>query len=221
MAKEARTVVKTVKGAGALANSTIAVLYSDGTIRIDHTRWSYPHVLFPYESTNDDGKTSLKFNIVALMPKATHKPALTLLTEVRDKILAEKKVPKIASDKFFVKNGDDSDKTDYEGHWTVSASESKKIVVKDADKRTMSKDNEADVEKIFGGVFGSILIRPWWQDHKKYGKRINAGLVAVQYLKTGEAFGEGRISEDEIDDSFDSYEDEGGDIAGDEDDGGL
>ena len=66
---------------------------------------------------------------------------------------------------------------------------------------------------IYGGCWVNILVRPWFQNNK-YGKRVNAGVVAVQFRKDDEPFGSGRISDDEIDEAFvpDEEIDEPGDF---------
>lgn len=85
-------------------------------------------------------------------------------------------------------------------------------------------EDEKVADMVYGGCWAHILIRPWYQDGKKvgagYGKRVNAGLVGVQFIRDDEPFGEGRI------DDTDAWgnEDEGGGPAGDrdtEDDDGL
>lgn len=185
-----RTVVKKVEN---------AVLYSDGTILLKNLRASYPHVLMPREEANDEGKKTKKWDLVGLMQKTTHRAAKDLVKGEIDRILAEKKA-KIATDKRFLKNGDEAGKDGYEGHYTISASETKKPIVKDRDKRKMADDED---DRFYGGCWVNALIRPWWQDNK-YGRRVNAGLVAVQFLRDGEPMGEGsRISEDDVDETFD------------------
>lgn len=185
-----RTVVKKVDN---------AVLYSDGTILLKGVRASYPHVLVPREGDNDEGKKVKRWDVVGLLPKGTHQAAKNLVKGEIDRILAEKKI-KLGSDRRFLKNGDDAGKDGYEGHFTVSASETKKPIVKDRDKRRMTDDED---DRFYGGCWINILIRPWYQDNK-YGKRINAGLAAVQFLRDDEPLGEGgRITEDDVDNSFD------------------
>src|SRR5574337_229731 len=107
-----REVVKTVKN---------AILYSDGTIRVDNVRASYPHLGSKFK--DKDGKDG-KFGIVGMLPKETHVEAKNLLKEAMDKLLSENGDVKVASDKKFLRNGDDSDNESYAGHWTVSTSES-------------------------------------------------------------------------------------------------
>ena len=49
-----------------------------------------------------------------------------------------------------------------------------------------------DDNKPFAGCYVNATIRLWAQDNQ-YGKRINAQLRAVQYVKDGAAFGEGSV----------------------------
>lgn len=180
-----------------------AVLYSDGTILIKNVRASYAHLHTPQVGTNDDGTPSKpQYSVVGLLPKQTHKAAVQLLTKRRDEILAEKKM-KIAKDKFCVKDGDDSDKEEYAGHWTLSARETKKPALRHKNK---SKIEDKDGEVLYSGCFINMLVRLWPQDNK-FGKRVNAGLSAVQFFKDGEPFGEGRLSDDDLDNTFDDEDD--------------
>lgn len=198
---EPRTIVKTVPN---------ATLYSDGTILVKEVRFSYPHVLVPKGGTGRDGKPiTPAFSIAGLMDKKTHIPAKNLLKEVIDGILKEHKVADIKADSKFLRDGNQSGKEAYKGHFTVSARETqdRPPSVRAADGRT--KLGVSDKEKVYGGCWGNMLIRPWWQDNE-FGKRVNAGITAVQLLpKPGEAFGEGRMSEDEIDETFADESDSG------------
>ena len=53
---------------------------------------------------------------------------------------------------------------------------------------TMAYQNEA--RKMYGGCYVNVALRPWLQDNQ-YGKGVRCDLVAVQFAKDGEAFGEG------------------------------
>lgn len=191
--------------------------YDDGTLLMENVQFSYPHVFVPKEGDNGDKSYSL----TSMLPKATHRECASEVKAMVDETIAENKAKgKIASDKLCLKDGDKTGKETYAKHWVVNAREKKKPSVRAPDKTPMSKD---DADKIEGGVFGNVLIRPWYQDNK-YGKRINANLIAVQLVKdTGVRFGEGRISEDDIDDTFDDVSDEenGGFVDDEEDFGGL
>lgn len=187
-----RTVVKQ-------SSDGFATLYSDGTIKLKGLRWSYPHLLVPFEGENDDGKKVKKYGVVGLMPKKTHGPAKNLLTAEIDRMCKEAKIT-VAADKKFLRNGDDSGKPDYEGYYTVSTSETRKPKVRGRDGKSVL--TEADAEKVYGGCWGTLLIRPWTMINN-YGKRINSGIVAAQFVRDDEPFGDGaRITDDDIDESF-------------------
>lgn len=202
-----RTVVKKVEN---------AVLYSDGTIRLDNVRASYPHVFHAKEGKDDKGNpTTPKFSIQAFMPKTTHRAAKDLLREVIDGILKDHKIKGIAADRKFIKDGDLMAKDEAEGQWAISASEKNRPQVRNKNKAPLTEKDEG---VIYGGCYVNILIRPWFQDNS-YGKRVNAGLSAVQFLRDGEPFGEGRITADQVDDSFESHDDDEDDVGmGDDDD---
>lgn len=193
----ARKVVEKVKN---------AVLYDDGLIKIMNVRFSYPHLRKPYAGKKGKGdQGEPKFGIVAMLDKKTHKEAKRLIDDRIDEILKEAKVKALAADKKFIRDGDEHENADYEGHWIVSARESRRPSLRDEDKEIVDPENADEV--FYGGCYGSVLIRPWWQNND-FGKRVNAGLTAVRKSRDGEAFGEGRISDEEVDEAFDDDDDD-------------
>lgn len=186
MATAARTIVKKVEN---------AILYSDGTIRIDGVRASFPHLDAPYSKDGDKGK----YGITGMLPKATHEAARNLVKKFIDDMMATNKT-KVASDKLFLKDGDDTAKEENEGMWLVSANESRAPAVRN--RKGVKLDTDEISEMFYGGCWVNILIRPWYQDGQKvgkgFGKRINAGLVGVQFVRDDEPFGEGRISDEDV-----------------------
>jgi hypothetical protein len=192
-----------------------AVEYSDGTILIKDVRASYPHVLVAKKGKDPKtgAPTDPKFSITALLPKKTHMAAKNLIKGRIDAILKEHKVEALPAERYFLRNGNLAGKPDYMNHFTVSAGEREDRPPSVRDKNKV-KLTRADAAKVFGGCWVNVLIRPWWQANA-FGKRVNAGLVAVQFVRADDAFGEGRISEDEIDETFEDesgssgWEDEG------------
>lgn len=180
-----------------------AILYADGTIRVSGVRFSYPHLDKPHKGKDDKGEA--KFSVTGMMPKKTHKEAYKLINERIDELLKENKVKALASDKKFLKDGDDSGREEYEDHWTISARESRRPPCRNRANEPIEIEDIA--EAIQPGYWGDILIRPWYQNND-YGKRVNAGLSSVQVVKKDETFGEGRISDEDLDDTFDSYDDD-------------
>ena len=193
-----------------------AILYTNGCIKVENVRFSYPHLDKPYAGKNksDEGKAQTpKYGIVGMLPKKTHVAAKELIIEAMNALMQANECPKLAPEKKFMRNGDEQDEPVYEGHWTVSAREERAPSIRDK-RGTLVTDPKAIANLIEGGYWGHILIRPWFQDND-YGKRINAGLVGVQHIRDDETFGEGRI------DDSDAWTDESGGGAGEEDDDGL
>lgn len=199
-----------------------AILYTNGMIRIDNVRVSFPYLDKPQEGKKDDGTAAkAKFGIVGMLPKATHVAAKDLVVEAINALLAAKDNAKVAGDKKFIRNGDDQDRAEYEGHWTVSAREERQPSVRNQRGELVIEERKI-ADMIYGGCYCNILLHPWYQDGQKvgkgFGKRVNAGLVGVQFVRDGEPFGEGRI------DDTDAWDDVSGATAGgsdgmDDDDG--
>lgn len=204
MAKAERKVVKQVEN---------ATLYSDGTIRIDNVRLSFPHIGTPQDNENDDGKTVKKFGVTGMLPKKTHNAAKDLIKAVIVKLIEDNET-KVAKDKWFLLNGDDKEQEEYAGHFVVSTSESKRPTARKRDGSAMTPD-EAD-EIFYGGCWANIFIRPWYfngkaKGGKTYPKRVCAGLVAIQFVRDDEPFGQGRIDDDGVFDEVEGDDFDGGD----------
>lgn len=198
-------------GMNAVKRVKNAVLFDNGTIRIDMVRGSYVHLDKPYAGNSDDGGEAVaKYSIVGIMPKETHSEVEKLLRDHFEKMKKDNKDVKIAKDKIFLRDGDDQDKPEYEGSWTVSAREERKPFCRDKSGELVTDIGEIR-EMFMSGYWYSILIRPWLQDNK-YGKRINAGLVGVMFQKKDETFGDGGI------DDTDAWEGVAGDGDGMDDD---
>lgn len=102
-----------------------------------------------------------------------------------------------ASDKLCLHNGDTkADYEGYEGNMFVSSRAKVRPTVLDQQRQELS---EAD-GKPYSGCYVNASIELWAQDNG-YGKRINAQLRGVQFLRDGDAFaGGGRAAEaDEFD----------------------
>lgn len=192
-----------------------ATLYSDGAIKVENVRFSYPHLGTPFEGENDSGGKSKRFTIVGMLPKSTHTAAKDLIKKRIEELCKANDV-KIPMDRWFLANGDDKEQDEYDGHFTVNASESRRPSCRYKDGSVMTPE-QAD-EDILGGYWGHILIRPWYfngkaRDGKAYPKRICCSLYGVQKIREDETFGEGRVSDEGI---FDD-EDGGGSSGGDDD----
>lgn len=173
-------------------SEVVGALYEGGIIKILNVRASYPHLDKPY--AGDDGGEP-KYSILGLADKETHEAIKIACVEVIDELKKANKNAKVAKDKLFIKNGDDSDKEECEGMWTISARETKRPKVRDGNGDLLEVDEIADV--IYPGCYVDIIIRPWFQDNS-YGKRVNANLLSVKFRADGEQFGEGRVDDDDL-----------------------
>lgn len=177
----------------------------DGTILIKNVRSSYLHVFKPWAmNPGEKAKYSGKF----LMPKATHKAEIQALGQHLVKMSMENLKAKLPADKLFMRDGDASGKPEQEGHFVISASEDKK-------PNTINKDRSditEDMDILYSGCYVNVLIRPWVQSNS-YGKRINANLLAVQFVRDGERFS--GVARPDVSDVFDDVSGEfgGGDEA--------
>lgn len=183
----ARTVVKSV------AN---AVQYDDGCIRIDNVICSYPHLDKPWKKNDKD---RAKFSVTGLAPKETHGEAKAMLVDRINALLVEHKMGKIGAEHKFVRNGDGEDgplKPETEGMWQIKASENPDRAPKVRDQLTKVMTPEEILKKIYPGCVINILIRPWAQNNE-HGKKVNANLIAVQFVKDGVRIGEAAIDDDD------------------------
>lgn len=225
--KEPITVVKKVKNGALLSN---------GLIRMEKVRLSFPHLEKAYKGKNDGDDKKPAFGVTSMLHKTDDNPLNTdhvelkgLIVEVMNKMMEENEVKKLASDRKFIRNGDDSSRVEYEGYWTVSARELKRPVVKNKKGETIAVEDEEDRDAIkemfFSGCYATVLIRPWYQDGVKvgagFGERLNAGLVAVQFFSDkGERLSGDGISEDDVNESMGGMDDDeaGGGFDDDDDD---
>jgi len=169
-------------------------------IKLENVRLAFP-ALFEAKTVNGEGAPAFS---AAFLMSPDH-PAIKTLQAAFEKMGQEKwgaKWPTIkktieAKDAFALHNGDSKAEYEgYEGNFFVSARNKTRPVVLDRDKSPLVESDG----KPYAGCYVNASIELWAQDNN-YGKRINASLRGVQFLKDGEAFaGGGVASADEFDD---------------------
>ena len=109
---------------------------------------------------------------------------------------AEAELKKLsASDRTCLHDGDLKDYDGYEGKLYISASNAVRPLVLDRDAKTHLDSSDG---RPYAGCYVNALIDVWAQDNN-FGKRINASLRGVQFVKDGDAFsGGGAATEDEF-----------------------
>lgn len=133
----------------------------------------------------------------------------------------EAKWPKLKPDRVCLRDGDLEDWDGYEGNFYLAANSPRKPQIITNRKGKDGKWIEAEpggVNSPYSGCYVNALVRLWVQDNE-HGKRLNASLEVVQFLRDGEAFGAAPVDPNE---KFtdDDVGDEGG-IGDDDDDEDL
>jgi hypothetical protein len=215
-----------------------AKLFTDGTqklIMLERVRISFPAIGHMKEEEGDDGSISRKFKASAMLPFETHEEAKDLFVELMNELLKTNDAKVANENRCIKKHGDDSDREEYQGHWVVSASESRRPAARDSkgklyfDAKLIKDGAEAEAifdqidEVFYGGVWVNILLRPWYFNGKVKGKaktfpkRICAGLTGIQFFKDDTPFGNGRIDDANAWSSSEDEGSEGGGMDGDDD----
>lgn len=174
------------------------VFREDGTILIKNVRLSYPHLFKKWGMNEGDTK---KFSAKFLLDKATHMPDIKALGQHLGKMMQEHFKGRIPNDKLFLRDGAGSAKEEQENCFIVSASEDKAPDVINRDRSRINEDDDI----VYAGCFVNVLIRPWVQKNN-FGKRINANLLAVQFVRDGERFS--GVERPDTDEAFDDISEE-------------
>ena len=161
-------------------------------IQLANVRLSFPNLFRPKAfsaPTPGQPASEPKFSATAILEKVQDAAQIKALQAGMKAIAEEKwgvgKVPK--SVKLCLRDGVEKDETDGYGDEVmfVSASSAKRVPVVDRDLTPLMEENG----KPYAGCYVNMSIRLWAQDNQ-FGKRVNAQLRAVQFVKDGEAFGD-------------------------------
>lgn len=153
-------------------------------VKLVNVRLSFPSV-FKKAVFNDE---ETKYEATFLLPKSDTKTK-KLIDKVIAELLQQSKV-KVSSDKLAIRCGDEifeeKEYDGYEDHWVIKASSSRRPTVINRDKSPITEEDEI----IYGGCYVNAVINFWVQNNK-FGKRVNANMLGIQFVKDGEAFGSG------------------------------
>lgn len=180
------------------ANSTTTYEFPLHEVRI-----SYPHLFEPWARNANEKK---KYSAVFLLDKQKHKDLIKQIAQgMKALCQAEAKDKKLPPpDKLCLRDGDLSGRTENEGCWTLNASEDGRPVVVGKDKSPLTAEDDV----IYPGCVVNARIRLWYQDNQ-YGKRVNANLLGVQFVRDGGRLGNRgpRMTADEMFDSVEGFDD--------------
>lgn len=169
-------------------------------IKLSNVRLAFP-ALFEAKTVNGEGKPAFSASFL-ISPKDAQIKAINAAIEqvAKDKwgAKAEAVLKQMrAGDKVCLHDGDLKEQYEgYAGNLFISARSQTRPLVINGDKSPLT---EAD-GKPYAGCYVNASIELWAQDNN-YGKRVNASLRGVQFVKDGDAFaGGGAASDEEFDD---------------------
>lgn len=168
---------------------------------LKQVRLIHEHI-FEAWSGDDDGtpRFSGKFHA----PNETHAKEIEILQELNDHLREEWfDGRKMKADHYYLRDGDEEATEELHDGWFVSAGEkqNRPPAVIDRDKSKIKAGG-----KIHSGTYVNVMFKPWKQDNK-FGKKINANLLAVQFHQKGDVVeGQGGVSKKDIDEGFDEYD---------------
>lgn len=152
-------------------------------IMLKNVRLSFPSL---FKRSQFDGKEG-KFEGTLLLPKSDTK-TYDLINQAIDEAIAEAKI-KVPADKRFLKDGDDSEYDGYANHWSIKAANNNRPLIIDKDKNPVAEDDGI----VYAGCYVNAQIGVWVQNNQ-FGKRVNANLYGLQFVKDGEPFGNSNTS---------------------------
>lgn len=169
-----------------------------GRLMLRNVRLAFPSLFEP--STFGDGDPAYQATLII----AGDDPQIAAINKVIDAVAKEKWGAKAdatlkalrSTGKVALKSGDEKSQYDgFEGNWFMQPRNKTRPTVVDGQRQPL---NERD-GRIYAGCYVNASIELWAQDNQ-YGKRVNATLRGVQFVRDGEAFGGGRPAEaDEFD----------------------
>lgn len=164
-------------------------------IKLQNVRLSFPSL---FRKATFEG-TETKYEATFMLHKEDH---ADVIAEIKKQIAAgikeNLKGAKVASDKIALKDGDESGRDEYAGHYTLKAANGKRPKVIGRDKSPLAEDDDV----IYSGCYVNAVVDPWYQSNA-YGKRVNFNLLGVQFFKDGEPFESGSVADD---DDFEEFE---------------
>lgn len=169
-----------------------------GRVMLRNVRLAFPSLFEP--STFGDGDPAYQATFIIPGDDAQ----IAAINKVIDAVAKEKWGAKAdatlkslrSTGKVALKNGDEKSQYDgFEGNVYIAPRSKTRPTVVDGQRAPIGERDG----RIYAGCYVNASIEIWAQDNQ-YGKRVNATLRGVQFVRDGEAFGGGRPAEaDEFD----------------------
>jgi len=164
---------------------------------LKNTRLSFPS-LFTTEKFG--GEDTGKYAATFILDKTEHAKEIETLQKHVQESLVELKVKTLPAAKICLKDGDESGRPEYENAYVIKATTKRRPTVIDRDKSPLVEEDG----RPYSGCYVNAMIELWRQDNQ-YGKRINANLLGVQFVRDGESFG---AAHTDVANAFEAVEEE-------------
>jgi hypothetical protein len=162
-------------------------------VHLQNVRLTFPQI---FEAKQVNGQGEPKFSAAFLFPR-NHPQAAELAKAIEEAAKSkwgEKAAAMLqqlkASDKLAVHDGDGkSDYDGYAGNLFINASNKVRPLVIDGNRSPLT----AADGKPYSGCYVNAIVEIWAQDNN-FGKRVNASLLGVQFLRDGERLAGGSVA---------------------------
>jgi len=169
---------------------------------LQNVRLSYPHI-FKAKAMAGADPESAKFSAAFILDKKTQGDQIKKVQAAIETIIKEEKL-KVEPDKRCLKDGATKPDSYGDDVFFLNASNAVRPQVVDRKKNPVA---EAD-NVIYGGCYVTAVVNLWPQNNQ-FGKRINASLEVVQFIRDGEPFGRKPVNVDETLPDLDEVEADG------------
>lgn len=176
-----------------------------GIVKLPNVRLSFPHLFIAHAMKAADGtEQEPRFSATFLFDNQEHGALLDRIDNLIDRLALDEFKKKVGFKRCLRDGNEKSELEGYgDGKSFITASNKARPGVVD---RQLNPIAEAD-SIIYAGCYVNATIRLWVQNNN-WGKRVNAQLRAVQFVKDGESFGAGPVDATK---EFDAIDEQVGD----------
>lgn len=159
-------------------------------IKLENVRLSFPHLFKPHAM--EEGQEP-KFSATFLLDNEKHAALIERIEKTIERIALDHWKKKMSFKKCIRDGNEKADLDGYgDGITFISAARKTRPAVVNRDVTPLTEEDGV----IYSGCYVNATVRLWVQDNK-WGKRVNAELRAVQFVKDGESFGAGKVNAEE------------------------
>ena len=152
-------------------------------IKLNNARLSFPSL---FQKAVFGGEET-KYEATLLLNKTQQAKTIKQIETAIKAVNAEKHKGKTLSpEKICLKDGDTIEYDGYAGNMSIKASSTKRPMVIGQDRAPLTEDDG----KPYAGCYVNAIIELWGQKNQ-FGERVNANLLAIQFSKDGDSFGDG------------------------------